>query len=187
MDSATLRLLIEPLDLGADVRAISLDLAEEGAESPASGPDADIIWANAIPALAEKDVWALDFVSHLDRVREFCASHSISIREASGRCIVIPDPDAEKLAALVTRFDAETFGLRVGGPLAAGNAVLEDDLSHRGVDAYQNAYSRYSLCAICDFENGSLTVLSEKISSAEILRRLRPVLTPLGARVDRPN
>jgi hypothetical protein len=55
------------------------------------------------------------------------------------------------------------------------------------MDAYQNAYSRYSLCAICDFENGSLTVLSEKISSAEILRRLRPVLTPLGARVDRPN
>lgn len=187
MDSATLRLLVEPLDLGADVRAISLDLAEEGADSPSTGPDADLIWAAAIPALAEKETWVLDFVSHLDRVRDFCASHSITMREASGRCIVIPDPGGENLAAIVARFDAETFGFRVGGPLAAGDASLEDNLSKLGMDAYQSAYSRYSLCAICDFENGSLTVLSGKFTSSEILRRLRPALTPLGARVDRPH
>lgn len=187
MDSSALRLLMEPLDLGADVRAISLDLAEEGAESPAIGPEADTVWAAAIPALAGSEVWALDFVSHLDRVRDFCASHDILRREAAGRCIVIPDPGAEKLAALVTRFEAETFGFRVGGLLAEGDPVLESELSQRGMDAYHGAYSRYSLCGICDFENGSLTALSENVSSAEIVRRLRPALTPLGARVERPN
>jgi hypothetical protein len=187
VDSAALRLLIEPLDLGADVRAISLDLAEEGAESPATGADADLLWATSISALAGTENWALDFVSHLDRVRDFCQLHDISYREPSGRCMVVPDPGTEKLAALVTRFEGETFGFRAGGPLASGDAAIESDLSHRGMDAYQSAYSRYFLCAICDFENGSLTVLSNKVSSSEIQRRLRPVLTPLGARVERPN
>jgi hypothetical protein len=187
VDSAVLRLLIEPLDLGADVRAIALDLAEEGAESPASGPDADTVWAAAIPALIANENWAFDFVGHLDRVREFCKMHEIAFREPAGRCIVIPDPGPEKLAALVSRFETETFGFRAGGALPEDDAVVENELSEHGMDAYQHAYSRYSLCAICDFENGSLTVLSDKISSAEILRRVRPALTPLGARVERPN
>jgi hypothetical protein len=187
VDSPTLRLLIEPLDIGAGVRAISLDLAEEGAESPAIGPDADLIWAAAIPALVGNETWALDFVSHLDRVQDFCDSHDIARRQAAARCIVILDPGAEKFAALAARFTAETFGLRVGGPLAAGDADLENDLSSRGMDAYEGAYTRYSLCAICDFENGSVTVLSGNISSSEILRRLKPALTPLGAQIDRPN
>jgi hypothetical protein len=187
VDSAVLRLLIEPLDLGADVRAISLDLAEEGAESPATGQDANALWAAAIPALAANEVWAFDFVSHLDRVRDFCRSHAIAHHEPASRCVVIPDPGPEKITALVARFEGETFGFRVGGQLDTGDPSLESELSKRGMDAYQDAYSRYSLCAICDFENGSLTVLSEKVSSAEILRRLKPALSPLGARVERPN
>jgi hypothetical protein len=54
------------------------------------------------------------------------------------------------------------------------------------MDAYDRAFSRYSLCGICDFENGFLTLLTEKFSSAEVLRRVRPALTALGARVERP-
>lgn len=186
MDSPVLRLLIEPLDLGADVRAISLDLAEEGAESPAIGPEADAVWSAAIPALSGDEPWAFDFVSHLDRVQDFCRANGIEYRESAARCVVIPAPAQEQVAAIVERFETETFGFRAGKALAAADEELESDLSHRGIDAYHRAFSRYSLCAICDFENGSLTLLTEKLSSGEVLRRLRPVITPLGARVERP-
>jgi hypothetical protein len=80
----------------------------------------------------------------------------------------------------------ETFGFRAGAAVAAGDAELESDLSRRGMDAYDHAFKRYSLCGICDFENGYLTLLTKEFSSAEILRRLRPALTPLGARLERP-
>lgn len=189
MASSVLRLLIEPLDLGPDVRAISLDLAEEGAEDPARGPEADAVWAAAIPALAAAESWSLDFTSHLDRLRDFCQAHAFDFREAAARCIAVPSIEQEDLLALITRFEGETFGLRVGGPLATDapfDSPLENELSKRGLDAYHQAYARYSLCGICDFENGSLTLLTAKLSSSEVLRRLRPALTPLGARVDRP-
>jgi hypothetical protein len=189
MASPVLRLLIEPLDLGPDVRAISLDLAEEGAEDPARGPEADAVWAAAIPALAGPDSWSLDFTSHLDRLRDFCRAHAIDFREAAARSIVIPAVEQEDLLALIARFEGETFGLRTGGPLASDSpfdSILENELSQRGLDAYHRAYTRYQFCGICDFENGLLTLLTEKLSSSEVLRRLRPALTPLGARVDRP-
>jgi hypothetical protein len=185
-DSAPLRLLIDPLDLGPEVRAIGLELNEEGAEDPARGTAADAVWAAAIPALAAAEPWALDFTSHLDRIREFCRAQNIAIHEAAARCIVIPQPEPPALLELVERFETETFGFRAGAAVTTGDAELENDLAHRGMDAYDHAYSRYSLCGICDFENGYLTLLTEKFSSAEVLRRVRPALTSLGARVERP-
>jgi hypothetical protein len=185
-DSAPLRLLIDPLDLGSDIRAIGLALNEEGEELPARGPAAIAVWAAAIPALAANEPYVFDFTSHLERVREFCSTHHVAIREAAPRCIVIPQPEPPKLLELVERFEVETFGIRAGAAVSSADAELENDLSHRGMDAYDRAYKRYSLCGICDFENGYLTVLTEKFSSAEVLRRLRPALTPLGARVERP-
>lgn len=193
-----LRLLIEPLNLGPDVRAISLDLAEEGAESPAVGPEALAIWNAAVPALVADELWTLDFVSHLDRVREFCSSKSISWREAGARCITIAHPTTDQLESLFVRFETETFGFRARKAHADGTATaskessdlqddeLENDLSKRGMDAYHGAFTRYTFCAICDFENGSIVLITEKLSSSEALRRLRPVVTALGALVDRP-
>ncbi len=93
----SLRLLIEPLNLGPDVRAISLDLAEEGADDPAAGPDALAIWTATVPALIAGEEWTLDFVSHLDRVREFCQANNIPFREAGARCISIAHPTADQL------------------------------------------------------------------------------------------
>jgi hypothetical protein len=185
-DPAPLRLLIDPLDLGPDVRAIGLALNEEGEELPARGPVAIAVWAAAIPALAANDPYVLDFTSHLDRLRDFCGAHRIAIREAAPRCVVIPQPEPPKLLGLVERFETETFGIRAGVAAPSADAELENDISRRGMDAYDHAYSRYSLCGICDFENGYLTLLTEKFSSAEVLRRLRPALDPLGARVERP-
>jgi hypothetical protein len=185
-DPAPLRLLIDPLDLGPDVRAIGLELNEEGEELPAHGAAAQAVWAAAIPALAADEPWVIDFTSHLDRLRDFCSAHDIAIREAAARRIEIAQPEPVKLLELVEHFEAETFGFRAGAAVADANAELESDLSRRGMDAYDRAYKRYSLCGICDFENGYLTLLTEKFSSAEVLRRLRPALTPLGARVERP-
>jgi hypothetical protein len=194
-----LRLLIEPLNLGADVRAISLDLAEEGADAPAAGPEALAIWNAAVPALVADEQWTLDFVSHLDRVRDFCRANSIPWREAGARCVTIAHPNAEQLELLFARFETETFGFRArktesaGGTAAAADASkyledaeLESELSKRGMDGYHGAFTRYTVCAICDFENGSIVLLTEKLSSGEVLRRLRPVVTELGAKIERP-
>jgi hypothetical protein len=194
----TLRLLIEPLNLGPDVRAISLDLAEEGADAPAAGPEALAIWTAAVPALVGDESWTLDFVSHLDRVRDFCRTNNIPWREAGPRFITIDRPNVEQIESLFTRFETETFGFRAKKVPAAGTAVatdaskdledadLESELSKRGMDGYHGAYTRYTLCAICDFENGSIVLLTEKLSSGEVLRRIRPAVTALGAKIERP-
>ena len=194
-----LRLLIEPLNLGADVRAISLDLAEEGADAPAAGPEALAIWNASVPALVADEEWTLDFVSHLDRVRDFCRASNIPWREAGVRCVTIAHPSAEQLELLFARFETETFGFRArktvqpGGTADAadaskylGDAELESELSKRGMDGYHGAFTHYTFCAICDFENGSIVLLTEKLSSGEVLRRLRPVVTELGAKIERP-
>jgi hypothetical protein len=194
-----LRLLIEPLNLGADVRAISLDLAKEGADAPAAGPEALAIWNAVVPALVGDEEWTLDFVSHLDRVRDFCRANNVPWREAGARCVTIAHPSVDQLDLLFARFETETFGFRArksasaGGTAAAADASkyledaeLESELSKRGMDGYHGAFTRYTLCAICDFENGSIVLLTEKLSSGEVLRRLRPVVTELGAKIERP-
>ncbi len=191
MPDVSYRLLVEPLDLGSDVRAVSLDLGEIAAEAgeedtPARGEEAAAIWSAVIPALAATEPLALDFFSHLDHLRDFCTHHQISYREAAGRCIVILRPDRKALKALLARFEMETFGFRAGGLAESGDAPLENELSRRGVDAYQPVFSNYTMCGICDFENGSLTILSEKLSSSEIVRRLRPALSAHAVRVERP-
>lgn len=183
------RLTIDPLDLGADVRAIALELVEltEDADNPAArGSEAAAIWAASLPALAGSERWALDFFSHLDRLRDYCRDHGVEYRDAANRCVVVPSLEYETLKTLLTRFEAETFGFRAGELLVSPDTALENDLSHRGVDAYHHAFQNYFACGVCDFENGSLTVLSTKLTSSEIVRRLRPALASHPVRVDRP-
>jgi hypothetical protein len=178
---------VEPLDLGADVKAVSLDLMEVESREPAHGSDAAQIWAAAIAALAGTDPWALDFFSHLDRVREYCNSHAISFEEkSSGHSLVIPAPSPEPLAGLFERFAAETFGARAGSLLAEGDATMEGELARLGVDAYHAAFRNYLFCAVCDFENGFLTLLTEKLWTSEVLRRVKPAVAGLPVEVARP-
>ena len=89
---------------------------------------------------------------------------------------MLPAPELAVLEPLLDRFQAETFGARVGGPLAEGDPTLEGELARRGVDAYHSAFAKYSLCAICNFEDGSLIILSEKLWASEVIRRVRPAL-----------
>jgi len=181
---------IEPLDLGEDVRAIGLELVEaDENREPVRGTDAARIWTRVLRAAAGQEPWALDFFSHLDRVRDFCNRHGIEHREASQRSIVVPAPEPAVLELLIDRFQAETFGARAGGPISTGgaDAALEGELARRGVDAYHSTFRNYFFCAVCDFEDGSLVLLSEKLWAGEVIRRVRPVLEGLEVQVHLPN
>jgi hypothetical protein len=168
---------IEPLDLGEEVRAIGLELTEaDENREPIRGADAARIWSKVLRAVAGDESWVLDFFSHLDPIRDYCTRHEIGFRDASKRSLVIPAPAAEKLEALVDRFQKETFGARAGELAASGDTSLEGDLARRGVDAYHNEFKKYYFCAICSFDDGSMVLLSEKLWASEVIRRIRPVL-----------
>ena len=178
---------VEPMDLGPDVRAVGLELVEDGENrEPVRGIDAARIWSRVLWATAVKDPWVLDFFSHLDRLRDFCRNQEIAFREAAQRCVVIPAPELPQLEALVDRFQNETFGARAGELLATGDPALEGDLAKRGVDAYHKAYPNYFFCAVCGFEDGSLVLLSEKLWASEVIRRVRPVLEGFNVEVKLP-
>lgn len=177
---------VQALDLGPGTKAVGLELIETESREPLRGSQAASIWAAALVALSAKEPYAVDFFSHLDRVREFCASRGIAIREGASRCLVIPQPSLELLRQLIARFELETFGLRIGPATGNPDPALEQDLSHRGLDAYQAAYSRYTCCAICELSDAWTTVLSDSLWPTEMIRRFRPALQPFDVYIARP-
>jgi hypothetical protein len=179
---------VEPLDLGPDVRAIGIELVEaDENREPVRGKDAARIWSRVLRGAAGSDSWALDFFSHVERVRDFCKRHHIAYREATQRSIVVPAPEAAALEDLLDRFQKETFGARAGPTVVAGDAQLEGELARHGADAYHAAFPKYFFCAICNFEEGSLVLLSEKLWASEVIRRVRPPLDGLGVEVLLPS
>jgi hypothetical protein len=178
---------VEPLDLGSDVRAVGLELVEaDENREPVRGADAAKIWSLVLTSAATTTPWALDFFSHLDRVNDYCERHGITFREASHRSIVIPAPEPNVLEPLIDRFQNETFGARAGDLVVTGDAEVEGELARRGVDAYHTTFPKYFFCAVCNFEDGSLVLLSEKLWASEIIRRVRPVLEGLEVEVRLP-
>ena len=178
---------VEPLDLGTDVKAVGLDLMEVESREPARGSDAARIWAATLGALPGTEPWTLDFFAHLDRVREYCKLHGVAFEEkSSGHCLLIPAPPQEALMGLVERFAGETFGARAGALLVAGDPGVEAELARKGVDAYHPVFQKYLYCAVCDFENGFLTLLTEKLWTSEVLRRVKPAVAALPVEVARP-
>jgi hypothetical protein len=176
-NNPTVLLEVEPLDLGPDLRAIGLELTEaDENREPIRDGDAARIWSRVLRATAADETWALDFFSHVDRVREYCERHQVSFREAGNRCIAIPALALEALEPLIDRFQSETFGARAGEKLVKGDPALEGELARRGVDAYHSAFPNYTFCAVCNFEDGSLVLLSEKLWASEVIRRIRPAL-----------
>ena len=176
---------VDPLDLGPDLKAVGLELLEPRSQEPVRGPEAARIWARVLPSLSFADPLVLDYFSHLDRVREYCRMHEIAFGDATGRCVVVPAPDPGPLEQLLLRFEKETFGARSGGAVA-GDAELEGELARQGADGYHHAFPRYQFCAVCDFENGSLTLLSVRLWGSEVVRRISPVVKDLAVDVRRP-
>ena len=187
LDLPPFSLDVESLNLGSEVKAVGLELLETESREPVRGSQAAQIWSAAFPVLAGEEFYALDFFSHLDRVREFCDTHEIPYREAAERCLVVPKPTQEQLLELFSRFEGETFGVRVGPAAETADAALEGELSKRGLDAYQNAYARYTFCAVCEPEDGWVTLLTEKLWPSEVIRRVRPALQPFDVHIARPN
>jgi len=178
---------IERLELGADLKAVGLDLVEDDRDrEPARGEDAVRIWTRVLKATPGSESWVLDFFSHIERVRDFCDNHKIAYRVATPRSIVIPAPGDAALEDLIDRFQSETFGVRAGAQTSSADSELEGDLAKRGVDAYHPAFPKYFFCAICDFENGSLVILSQKLWASEVIRRVRPALQGLEVEVRLP-
>jgi hypothetical protein len=178
---------VQALDLGNEVKAVGLELVETENREPVRGKEGAQIWSEVFPGLAGKDPSVVDFFSHLDRVREFCKARKIEWREAAERCVVIPSPSAQDLRQLFERFERETFGIRAGSPTKTADSALEGDLSWRGLDAYQQAYTRYTFCAVCEPEDGWATILSEALWPSEMIRRLRPAVQRFDVHIARPN
>jgi hypothetical protein len=187
LDLPPFSLDVEVLNLGAEIKAVGLELLETESREPVRGAQAAQIWSASFPALAGEEFYVLDFFSHPDRVRDFCATHEIPYREAAERCLVISKPSQEQLLDIFGRFETETFGLRAGLASQKPDAALEGELSSRGLDAYQAAYRRYTFCAVCEPEDGWITVLSEKLWPSEVIRRVRPALQPFNVHIARPN
>jgi len=178
---------VETLDLGPGVKAIGMELIETESREPVRGKDAIAMWAGVFPALVAQEPFVFDFFSHIDRVRDFCVTHKITFREAAGRCIVVPQPSEEQVRELIERFEVETFGLRAGKAVLDTDTELEGDLSKRGLDAYQAAYTRYTFCVVCELEDGWLTILSETLWPSEAIRRVRPAVQPFDVHIARPH
>jgi hypothetical protein len=180
------RLEVEALELGPNSRAVGLELIARGTREPLVGADAAKVWAATLPALAGAEPWVLDFFAHLGRVRDFCREKGIAFREPNVRTVVITPPAAPVLEALLARFAGERFGVRAGGPGISADPELEGQLAARGVDAYDGAYKGCTFCAVCDFESGFLTVLSDRLWASEVIRRVRPALGEFLVEVTRP-
>ena len=186
LDLPPFSLDVQAMELGADTRAVGLELIETESREPFRGSEAAEIWAAAFTALPAKEPFVLDFFSHLERVRDFCKAHQIDYRESASRCLVVPQPSPDLFSQLLTRFEGETFGLRAGPAVQNQDPALENELSHRGLDAYQAAYPRYTFCAICELSDGWVTLLSESLWPSEIIRRVRPALQPFDVYIARP-
>jgi hypothetical protein len=150
------------------------------------GKQAMDFWSAVFPLLTAGGPFVLDFFSHLERVRDFCAAKRIAFCDAGTRCVVIAQPTQEQLQQLFERFEAETFGVRAGDRVNADDVALTGELSQHGLDAYQVAYQRYSFCAVCEFEDGWVTLLSENIWSTEVIRRVRPAAKTFDVYISRP-
>jgi hypothetical protein len=180
------RLEVGALDLGPEVKAIGLELIDPQTREPVTGSDAAGIWSALLLALAVGEPWAIDFYSHVERVREFCLLHRIGFREPNARTIIISEIPQEQLQVLLERFAGETFGMRAGSLLVSGDPAVEGELAARGIDAYHAAFPRYAFCAVCDFEAGFLTVLSNSLWASEVIRRAQTVLASLSVEIARP-
>jgi hypothetical protein len=183
---ASNRLEVESLDLGADVRAVGLELIDPETREPVAATEGAQIWASIVLSLAGAEPWMLDFFAHLERVRDFCKNREIPFREPNPRAVIVGSVSAETLAALFERFAGETFGMRAGAAVATGDPDVESGLARHGVDAYHAAFPRYLFCAVCDFENGFLTVLSNHLWASEVIRKARAAFDSQHVEVDRP-
>jgi hypothetical protein len=177
---------IEALNLGDNTRAIGMELVHVGAErEPVTGREAAEVWCRVLPAIAPGEPLALDFPSPSAELCEFCSARHIG-REIAGGNLSVTAPSPEILTELIERFEGLTFGARAGSLAAQPDQALEEDFGRRGVDAYQEAHHRYTFCAICAFEEATVTLVAPRLWATEVVRRIAPALTGMDVQVHQP-
>ena len=169
------------------MKAVGLELVETENREPVRGKQAAEIWSALFPALAGDEFYAVDFFSHIDRVQEFCKARKIEFRE-SWRALLgsAATQSRTTLPAFRTLRGRNLWNSRGTRLRKHPDAALEGDLSKRGVDAYQPAYERYFFCAICEPEDGWVTLLSATLWASEVIRRVRPAVLPFDIYIARP-
>src|SRR5438093_833411 len=90
---------VQALDLGSDVKAVGCELVETQNREPVRGKEGAEIWSSIFLALAGSESYVVDFFSHVDRVREFCKSRGIALREAAEAPRSAPLPRATQFHA----------------------------------------------------------------------------------------
>src|SRR5450432_1298671 len=103
---------VQAMDLGAEIKAVGMELLETESREPVRGKEAATVWGAALPALAAKETLVMDFFSHLERVEEYCKTHELAYRQAAHRCMVITPSSPEDMTHMFERFEKETFGVR---------------------------------------------------------------------------
>jgi hypothetical protein len=177
---------IETLNLGDDTRAIGMELVHPGPErEPVIGREAAEVWSRALPAIAPDEPLELDFSNPSANLREFCSARRIG-RETAGANLSVTSPSREILAELIERFEGEGFGIRAGNLAAKLDKALEKDFAQRGVDAYQEAHHHYTFCAICAFDEATVTLVAPRLWATEVVRRVAPALTGMDVQVHQP-
>ena len=138
-------------------------------------------------ALAAKESFALDFFSHLDRVREFCNTHSIPFREAAARCLVVPQPSLEQSSPAARTLRSED--IRHARGCRDANTEIRLWRTNFLIAAWTPTsppIARYTFCAVCEPDDGWVTVLSDTLWPSEVIRRVRPALQPFDVYIARP-
>ena len=179
---------IEPLDLGADVRAVGLELVEadenrepvRGTTPRASGA------AFCVPSPATSHGRSISSAISIACAIIATVTKLPFAKRASAR-IVVPAPEAAALEALLDRFQKETFGARAGRLLVdAGDPALEGELRAAAWTLITRLFATIFSAPFAHFEDGSLVLLSEKLWASEVIRRVRPVLDDLKVEVRLP-
>src|SRR5438128_11959520 len=88
LDLPAFSLDVEALDLGVDVKAVSMEILETESREPARGKQATDFWAAVFPLPVGNEPFVIDFFSHLDRVRAFCSAKRTALRTRGPRWLM---------------------------------------------------------------------------------------------------
>src|SRR5438093_13560235 len=96
---------VQGLDLGGDVKAVGLELLETEEREPVRGKHAAEIWSAVFPALAGSEPYVVDFFSHIERVKEFCNLHEITLLEVAECCVVLLNHNEDNLLHTLVHYE----------------------------------------------------------------------------------
>ena len=180
------RLEVAAFDLGQDVKAVGLELIDPETRDPVGGSEAARIWAAVLLSLAGETPWALDFFAHLERVEEFCKSRGIAFRQPNEHVLILLKQLAEPLGTLFERFAGETFGIRAGETVDAGDDDVEGKPGTQGRGRLSHDICELFILRGVRLRERLSNRIKRTIRASEVIRRLRTGLLGMRVEIARP-